>query len=145
MLCYAMLWKQDRNFIFSRRLLDNLNMPPAQDRWIEPAPCNQYRRLPFRLCNGPATLERLKERALACVPWSRCVVCLNDLLMYAADFQSALVNLQEVFHAIHQAGCGCIRKSASCYGQTQHSWPQQAYLRPSQRPSLAYCEARFLV
>ena len=46
----------------------------------------QFRVLPFRLCNGPATFERLMERMLAGVPLSRCVVFLDDLLCHAADY-----------------------------------------------------------
>lgn len=34
--------------------------------------------MPFGLCNAPATFEQLMERVLLGIPWSRCVVYLND-------------------------------------------------------------------
>ena len=66
----------------------------------------QFRVMPFGLCNAPATFERMMERVLAGVPQSRCVVYLDDLLVYARDFGGALANLQEVLEAIRGPGCG---------------------------------------
>ncbi|KAM6968624.1 retrovirus-related Pol polyprotein from transposon 412 [Tautogolabrus adspersus] len=64
----------------------------------------QFRVMPFGLCNAPATFERLMERVLVDIPLSRCVVYLDDLLVHANDFDSALANLEEVFTAIRGAG-----------------------------------------
>ena len=83
----------------------------------------QFRVLPFGLCNGPATFERLMERVLAGVPRSRCVVFLDDLLSHAADFEGAMANLQEVFEAIRTAGlrlhprkCHLLRRQTAFLG-----------------------------
>ena len=38
--------------------------------------------LPFSLCRGPATFERLMERVLAGVPRNCCVVYLDDILVH---------------------------------------------------------------
>uniref|UniRef100_A0A8C9VS90 Gypsy retrotransposon integrase-like protein 1 n=1 Tax=Scleropages formosus TaxID=113540 RepID=A0A8C9VS90_SCLFO len=60
--------------------------------------------MPFGLCNAAATFERLMERVLSDVPRSRCIVYLDDLLVHASSFESALANLKEVFAAIRAAG-----------------------------------------
>ncbi|XP_053351273.1 uncharacterized protein LOC128520866 [Clarias gariepinus] len=63
----------------------------------------QFRRMPFGLCNAPATFERLMEKVLADIPRNRCVVYLDDLLVHGKEFEVALANLREVFLAIRRA------------------------------------------
>ena len=58
----------------------------------------------FGFCNEPDSFEPLMERVLAGVPRSHCIVYLDSLLVHAADFESALANLCEVFQAICRAG-----------------------------------------
>ncbi|KAI3370527.1 hypothetical protein L3Q82_025289 [Scortum barcoo] len=83
----------------------------------------QFKVMPFGLCNAPATFERLMERVLADIPRDRCVVYLDDLLAHAADFDSALANLRDVFFAIRKAGlrlhprkCHLFRRETSFLG-----------------------------
>ncbi|KAG1941393.1 interleukin-1 receptor accessory protein-like 1-A [Pimephales promelas] len=64
----------------------------------------QFKVMPFRLCNAPATFERLMERVLKDIPRTRCVVYLDDLLVHARDFDQAVHNLREVLTAIRSAG-----------------------------------------
>ena len=40
----------------------------------------QFRVMPFSLCNAPATFERLMDRVLCGMRWSRCLVYLDDFL-----------------------------------------------------------------
>lgn len=63
------------------------------------------------------------ERVLGQIPRNRCVVCLDDLLAHAADFQGALQNLQDVFETFGHAGlplnpkkCQLLRKEVSFLG-----------------------------
>lgn len=83
----------------------------------------QFRVMPFGLCNGAASFERLMERVLEKVPRSRCVVFLDDLLCHAANFERAIANLREVFEAIRKAGlrlhprkCNLLRKETAFLG-----------------------------
>ena len=47
----------------------------------------QLRVMPFGLCNAPATLERLKDRALCGMQWSR---CLDDVISFGRSIPEAL-------------------------------------------------------
>ena len=40
----------------------------------------QFRVMPFRLCNTSATFERLMDRVLSGMYWSRCLVYLDDVI-----------------------------------------------------------------
>lgn len=83
----------------------------------------KFKVMPFGLCNAPATFEWLIERVLVDIPRTRCVVYLDDLLAHAADFESALKNLQDVLLAVRQAGlrlnpkkCHLFRRQTSFLG-----------------------------
>ncbi|XP_076851923.1 heat shock 70 kDa protein 12B [Brachyhypopomus gauderio] len=62
-----------------------------------------FKVLPFGLCNAPATFERLMERVLSGVPSSKCVVYLDDVLVHATGFESALANLELVLGLVKEA------------------------------------------
>lgn len=64
----------------------------------------QCKVMPFGLCNASATFEHLMERLPADIPWRCCVVNLDNLLSYTANFEGALANLKDVLCAIRRAG-----------------------------------------
>ena len=49
--------------------------------------------MPFGLCNTPATFERLMDRVLQGLWWSRYLVYLDDIISFGSTFDSALANL----------------------------------------------------
>ena len=56
----------------------------------------QFRVMPFGLCNAPATFERLMDRVLCGMWWSRCLVYLDDVISFGGTIAEALTRLVEV-------------------------------------------------
>ena len=53
----------------------------------------QFAVKPFRLCNAPATFERLMSQVMRGLHWKRCLVYIDDILVFGNDFESALHSL----------------------------------------------------
>ena len=64
----------------------------------------EFNVMPFGLCNAPATFQCLMDTALAGLPWSTCLVYLDDIIILGKDFTSHLNNIQLVFECLRQAG-----------------------------------------
>ena len=62
-----------------------------------------FRVMPFGLCNAPATFERLMDHILAGLPWSVCLVYLDDIIVHGRTFSEQLENLQKVFTCLKKA------------------------------------------
>ena len=54
----------------------------------------QFRVMPFGLCNAPATLERLMDRVLCGMRWSRCLVYLDDVISFGKSIPEARARLE---------------------------------------------------
>ena len=50
----------------------------------------QFRVMPFGLCNAPAMFERLMDRVLCGMRWSRCLVYLDDVISFGKSIPEAL-------------------------------------------------------
>jgi len=59
--------------------------------------------MPFGLCNAPATFERLMEGILGDLQWQKCLVYLDDIIVFGTDFDVAYSNLEEVFQRLIEA------------------------------------------
>ena len=57
----------------------------------------QFRVILCDLCNAPATFERLMDRVLQGLRWSRCLVYLDDIISFGSTFDGALANLTLIF------------------------------------------------
>ena len=64
----------------------------------------QFRVMPFGLCNAPATFERLMDRVLQGLRWSRCLVYLDDIISFGGTFDGALSNLTLIFERLRSYG-----------------------------------------
>ncbi len=83
----------------------------------------QFRVMPFGLCNAPATFERLMEFVLAGLQWSKCLVYLDDIIVYSKTFEQHLQHLREVFQRLREAGlklkpskCSLVRQKVAYLG-----------------------------
>ena len=59
--------------------------------------------MPFRLCNAPATFQRLMDRVLAALQWETCLVYLDDIIVLGRDATEMLERLSQVFTRLHEA------------------------------------------
>ena len=73
----------------------------------------QFKVMPFGLCNAPATFERLMDRVLQGLRWSRCLVYLDDITSFGSTFRDALNNLTLIFEILRSYGLQL--KSTKCH------------------------------
>ena len=64
----------------------------------------QFRVMPFELCNALATFERLMDRVLCGMRWSRCLVYLDDVISFGKSVPEALMRLEEVLARLSDFG-----------------------------------------
>ena len=72
----------------------------------------QFRVMPFGLCNAPATFERLMDRVLQGLRWSRCLVYLDNIISFGTTFGDSLDNLILIFERLRSYGLQL--KSSKC-------------------------------
>ena len=59
--------------------------------------------MPFGLCNGPATFERLMERVLSGLVWHGVLVYIDDIVAYGDTWGKALERLKQVLVRLRRA------------------------------------------
>ena len=64
----------------------------------------QFEVMPFGLANGPATFQRLMDFIMNGIKWKRCMIYLDDIIVFSKSFQEHLENLEEVFIRLKQSG-----------------------------------------
>ena len=64
----------------------------------------QFRVMSFGLCNTPGTFERLMDRVLCGMRWSRCLVYLDDVISFGKSIPEALAWLEEVLARLSDVG-----------------------------------------
>ena len=72
----------------------------------------QFAVMPFGLCNAPATFERLMSQVMRRLHWKRCLVYIDDILVFGNDFESALHSLELVLNRVAEYGLQL--KSTKC-------------------------------
>ena len=63
----------------------------------------EFKHMPFGLVNSPKTFERLMDIVLAGLQWERCLVYLDDIIVFGKTFSETLENLTVVFDRFRQA------------------------------------------
>ena len=61
--------------------------------------CN---RMPFGLCNAPATFQKLMERAMGDINLRDCLIYLDDIIIFSDTFENHLERLEAVFQRLHK-------------------------------------------
>lgn len=80
--------------------------PLDREKTAFTTPCGLYEfnRMPFGLCNAPATFQRLMQRCLGNLVNDYLLIYLDDVVLFSPDFSSHLRHLEEVFQRLHQHG-----------------------------------------
>ena len=78
----------------------------------------EYTRMPFGLCNSPATFQRLMQRCLGDQALQSILIYLDDIIIFSATFDEHLKRLERVFSRLKHHGLKI--KPAKCsFFQTQ--------------------------
>ncbi len=64
----------------------------------------EFRRMPFGLCNAPATFQRLMDIVLSGLLWDICLVYMDDIIIFGRNLDEHFNNLETVFGALASAG-----------------------------------------
>ena len=63
----------------------------------------EFTRMPFGLCNAPATFQRLMQTVLTGLEWKSCFVYIDDILVASETFDEHLIHLRQVFERLKHA------------------------------------------
>jgi hypothetical protein len=82
-----------------------------------------FKRMPFDLTNTPATFIRLMEMALRGLEWERCLVYLDDVIVFGENIDVCLRNLADALGTFESAGlklkpskCDLLKKEVAFLG-----------------------------
>ena len=64
----------------------------------------EFTRMPFGLCNVPATFQCIMQAVLAGLEWNSCFVYLDDILIASRTLEEHLRHIKEVFGRLRDAG-----------------------------------------
>ena len=63
----------------------------------------RFRKMPFGLCNAPATFQRLMDVVLAGLSYEICLVYLDDIIIFSTDIDTHLIRLRTIFERLRQS------------------------------------------
>lgn len=64
----------------------------------------EWNRLPFGLCNAPATFSRLMDHVLTGLSWEICLFYLDDIIVFSKTWEEHLARLEIVFQRLLDEG-----------------------------------------
>ena len=60
----------------------------------------EFNRMPFGLCNAPATFQRLMERCMRDMNLRDCLIYLDDIVVFSSTFEEHIESLESVFRRL---------------------------------------------
>lgn len=72
--------------------------------FITPDGLYQFNVMPFGLCNAPATFERMMDTLLRGLTWKTCLCYLDDVVVFAENFEQHLQRVRQVLDCFQSAG-----------------------------------------
>ena len=71
--------------------------------WTSSGQLYEFNRLPFGLCNAPATFSRLMDNVLSGLSWEICLYYLDDIIVFSKSWEEHLQRLRMVFLRLREA------------------------------------------
>ncbi|GBN47303.1 Retrovirus-related Pol polyprotein from transposon 17.6 [Araneus ventricosus] len=84
--------------------------------FVTPDGLFEFKVMPFGLCNAPVTFERMMDSVLRGLKWKICLCYLDDIIVFAPNFQEHQVRLRKVLTCIQGAGLS-LNSSKCCFGK----------------------------
>ena len=80
--------------------------PASQEKtaFVTPDGLFEFQRMPFGLCNAPATFQRLMDRVLGSLKWTHCLVYLDVILVFGRTLEEHNSRLVAVLERLKKAG-----------------------------------------
>lgn len=85
----------------------------------------RFPRMPFGLCNAPATFQRLIDTVLMGLNFDICLAYLDDIIVFSRDMQGHLARLEQLFQRLREAHlklkpskCNVFQRRVSFLGYT---------------------------
>lgn len=86
--------------------------------FITPDGLYEFTRMPFGLCNAPATFQRIMDITLSGLKWNQCLVYLDDIVIYGNTLEEHNKHLVNVLQRIEDSGM-TIKPSKCAFGVTE--------------------------
>jgi hypothetical protein len=67
----------------------------------------QMKVMSMGLCNSPATFQRLTDKLLVNLNWKQCIVYMDDIIIFAKDFDQHILRLSNVLERLQSANLKC--------------------------------------
>ncbi|KFD45138.1 hypothetical protein M513_13985 [Trichuris suis] len=72
--------------------------------FVTPDGLFQFKKMPFGLCNAPASFSRLMDQVLGDLKWTACLSYMDDILVFSATFDEHVARLKAVLSALANNG-----------------------------------------
>ncbi len=76
----------------------------AKTAFTTPFGLFEYRRMPFGVCNGPSTFQRLMQAVMSDLVFQVLIVYLDDILLFSQTFEDHLERLEMVLKRLAETG-----------------------------------------
>ncbi len=97
--------------VCTRRPRKNLPSLAAKDVF-------NWRRMPFGLCNAPATFQRTIDILLTGYRWRSCLVYLEDVIVFSTTFDGHLRHVEEILRVLKEAGLSLKLRKCNFFAET---------------------------
>ena len=75
----------------------------------------EFNRMPFGLCNAPATFQRTVDILLSRYTWKSCLVYLDDIIVFSNTVEEHVTHVEEVLQVLRDSGFSLKLKKCSFF------------------------------